>query len=173
MADGFLNELLLVIAIAFGTINVVGGFLVTDRMLEMFKTRAKPEVTTRDASCQDPDFIRVLYIVAFVAASSSACALLTTRARRAGATWIAAVGMAIAVIATLLIESVGDYGLIALGIAIGTAVGRPRGAPGEDDRDAADGGAVQRRRRRRGGADLVGRVPRTRRARATTRSSRR
>ena len=42
-AEGFLNELLLVIAIAFGTINVVGGFLVTDRMLGMFKTRpAKP-----------------------------------------------------------------------------------------------------------------------------------
>ena len=38
--NGFLNKLLLVIAIAFGTINVVGGFLVTDRMLEMFK--AKP-----------------------------------------------------------------------------------------------------------------------------------
>jgi NAD(P) transhydrogenase subunit alpha len=39
-ADGFFNKLLLVVAIAFGTINVVGGFLVTDRMLEMFK--AKP-----------------------------------------------------------------------------------------------------------------------------------
>ena len=38
-ADGLLNELLLVIAIAFGTINVVGGFLVTDRMLGMFKGR--------------------------------------------------------------------------------------------------------------------------------------
>jgi NAD(P) transhydrogenase subunit alpha len=38
-AAGFLNELLLGIAIAFGTINVVGGFLVTDRMLEMFKRR--------------------------------------------------------------------------------------------------------------------------------------
>ena len=37
--DGFLNKLLLVIAIAFGTINVIGGFLVTDRMLEMFKRR--------------------------------------------------------------------------------------------------------------------------------------
>jgi NAD(P) transhydrogenase subunit alpha len=36
---GFLNELLLVIAVIFGTINVVGGFLVTDRMLEMFKSR--------------------------------------------------------------------------------------------------------------------------------------
>jgi len=32
-----LSKLLLVIAIVFGTINVVGGFLVTDRMLSMFK----------------------------------------------------------------------------------------------------------------------------------------
>jgi H+-translocating NAD(P) transhydrogenase subunit alpha len=38
-ASGVLNDLLLVIAIVFGTINVVGGFLVTDRMLEMFKGR--------------------------------------------------------------------------------------------------------------------------------------
>jgi H+-translocating NAD(P) transhydrogenase subunit alpha len=38
-ADGLLEEILLVIAIAFGTINVVGGFLVTDRMLGMFKGR--------------------------------------------------------------------------------------------------------------------------------------
>jgi len=36
------SKVLLVIAVAFGTINVVGGFLVTDRMLEMFKTRPKP-----------------------------------------------------------------------------------------------------------------------------------
>jgi NAD(P) transhydrogenase subunit alpha len=41
LADGFLNKLLLVIAVAFGTINVVGGFLVTDRMLEMFKAKPK------------------------------------------------------------------------------------------------------------------------------------
>ena len=34
---------LLVIAIVFGTINVVGGFLVTDRMLEMFKERRTQE----------------------------------------------------------------------------------------------------------------------------------
>ena len=33
------DSILLVIAIAFGTINVVGGFLVTDRMLEMFKKK--------------------------------------------------------------------------------------------------------------------------------------
>ncbi len=41
-ADGLLSELILVVAIAFGTINVVGGFLVTDRMLEMFKRRREP-----------------------------------------------------------------------------------------------------------------------------------
>ena len=38
-APGALNKLLLTIAVAFGTINVVGGFLVTDRMLEMFKSK--------------------------------------------------------------------------------------------------------------------------------------
>jgi H+-translocating NAD(P) transhydrogenase subunit alpha len=37
-----LSKALLVIAVAFGTINIVGGFLVTDRMLEMFKSRPKP-----------------------------------------------------------------------------------------------------------------------------------
>src|SRR5437879_6117978 len=41
-ASGVLDKILLVIAITFGTINVVGGFLVTDRMLGMLKAR-KPE----------------------------------------------------------------------------------------------------------------------------------
>ena len=56
-ADGFLNELLLVIAIAFGTINVVGGFLVTDRMLEMFRQKPqKPSV--RDGHGPSPPAVR-------------------------------------------------------------------------------------------------------------------
>jgi len=42
--NGTFNKVILVIAVAFGTINVVGGFLVTDRMLEMFKRKpAKPK----------------------------------------------------------------------------------------------------------------------------------
>jgi len=49
-AHGFLNDLLLVIAIAFGTINVLGGFFVTDRMLGMFKAKAKP--VDRDPSAE-------------------------------------------------------------------------------------------------------------------------
>src|SRR3979411_1649562 len=42
-ASGFLEHLLLVIAITFGTINVIGGFFVTDRMLEMFKRKEPPK----------------------------------------------------------------------------------------------------------------------------------
>jgi len=37
--DSLLIEVLGTIAVAFGAINVVGGFLVTDRMLNMFKQR--------------------------------------------------------------------------------------------------------------------------------------
>ena len=41
-AGDTLGKVLAVIAVAFGMINVVGGFLVTDRMLEMFKKRPAP-----------------------------------------------------------------------------------------------------------------------------------
>ena len=47
--DGALNDALLVVAIIFGTINVVGGFLVTDRMLEMFKGKKKLPAKAEDA----------------------------------------------------------------------------------------------------------------------------
>jgi H+-translocating NAD(P) transhydrogenase subunit beta len=73
---------------------------------------------------QDPDFIRSLYIVAFICFIVGLHFLNHPRTARRG-NLVAAVGMAIAVIATLLIEEVGDYGLIALGIALGTAVGVP------------------------------------------------
>ena len=38
-ADSTLEKVLALIAVVFGTINIVGGFVVTDRMLEMFKRR--------------------------------------------------------------------------------------------------------------------------------------
>jgi H+-translocating NAD(P) transhydrogenase subunit beta len=72
----------------------------------------------------DMDFIRVLYIVAFSLFIIGMQRLTKPSTARQG-NIIAAVGMAIAVVATLLIPSVGDYGLIALGIAIGTIVGIP------------------------------------------------
>jgi NAD(P) transhydrogenase subunit alpha len=41
-ADGTLDKVIGVIAITFGTINIVGGFMVTDRMLGMFRRKPKP-----------------------------------------------------------------------------------------------------------------------------------
>jgi H+-translocating NAD(P) transhydrogenase subunit alpha len=52
-AHGVLEKLLLVIAITFGTINIMGGFFVTDRMLEMFKRREPPKTGEGEAEKTD------------------------------------------------------------------------------------------------------------------------
>ena len=73
---------------------------------------------------QDPSFISVLYILAFSRFIQGLRGLSgpTTAVR---GNRIAAVGMGIAVVATLLYRGEGNWGLIALGIALGTAVGVP------------------------------------------------
>ena len=76
------------------------------------------------STLQDPDFINVCYIVAFTLFILGIRQLTHPRTARRG-NIVAAVGMAIAVAATLLQEQVGDYGLIALWAVIGTAVGIP------------------------------------------------
>ncbi len=42
LSSNALDNVIGTIAIAFGTINIVGGFMVTDRMLGMFVRRPKP-----------------------------------------------------------------------------------------------------------------------------------
>jgi NAD(P) transhydrogenase subunit beta len=73
---------------------------------------------------QSESFIYVLYIVAFALFIQGLRGLSgpTTAVR---GNRIAAVGMAIAVVATLLDRGEGNWGLIALGIAVGAAVGVP------------------------------------------------
>jgi H+-translocating NAD(P) transhydrogenase subunit beta len=70
------------------------------------------------------DVINLLYIVAFTLFIAGLAQLRSpTSAVRGNRT--AAVGMAIAVIATLLRRETGDWGLIVLGVAIGTVIGVP------------------------------------------------
>jgi H+-translocating NAD(P) transhydrogenase subunit beta len=73
---------------------------------------------------QDPDFINSLYIVAF-----SLFIIGLRMLRHPGTAFhgnrVAAAGMAIAVGATLLDPRMGNWGLIALGIGLGTAIGIP------------------------------------------------
>jgi len=73
---------------------------------------------------QAPSFLDVLYIIAFALFIQGLRGLSgPTTAVRGNRT--AAVGMAIAVIATLLNPGEGNWGLIALGLALGVAVGVP------------------------------------------------
>ena len=51
-ADDGLEKAIGLIAIAFGTINIVGGFMVTDRMLGMFARKPKREAEGTDAEAK-------------------------------------------------------------------------------------------------------------------------
>jgi NAD(P) transhydrogenase subunit alpha len=52
-SSGALEKVLLVVAVMFGTINIIGGFFVTDRMLEMFKRKPEPAEAGRGAAQAD------------------------------------------------------------------------------------------------------------------------
>ncbi len=52
-ATGAFEQFLLVVAIIFGTINIVGGFFVTDRMLGMFKRKPEPPAAEQQAAAAD------------------------------------------------------------------------------------------------------------------------
>ncbi len=53
-ADGTLDQVIGTIAIAFGTINVVGGFMVTDRMLGMFRRKPAKAQSSASSSAGEP-----------------------------------------------------------------------------------------------------------------------
>jgi NAD(P) transhydrogenase subunit beta len=73
---------------------------------------------------RDPTFLDYGYIVAFSFFILGLHFMTHPRTARRG-NWVAAVGMAIAVADTLLRPGIHQWGLIALGLAIGTAVGIP------------------------------------------------
>ncbi len=70
------------------------------------------------------DFIQLLYIVAFAMFIIGLHMLRGPRTAVRG-NQVAAVGMAIAVVATLIDQRIGDWGLIVVRLAIGTAIGVP------------------------------------------------
>jgi NAD(P) transhydrogenase subunit beta len=70
------------------------------------------------------DLITALYIVAFSLFIVGLHMLRGPRTAVRG-NLVAAAGMAIAVVATLLNDDIGDWALIVIGVAIGTAIGIP------------------------------------------------
>ena len=136
-----LSKVILVIAVIFGTINVIGGFLVTDRMLGMFKRKPAAQagrgrfadggaavIVFADSFVQDGDFISGLYILAVILFIVGLRGLAGPQTAVRG-NKVAAVGMAVAVLATLLkpgvLPDTETAVLMAVGVIIGTAVGIP------------------------------------------------
>ena len=122
--------MILVVAIAFGMINVVGGFLVTDRMLAMFKakrtasgSRDRSRRPNRIGGAMATVVVPVLYIVAFALFILGLSGLTGPRTAVRG-NKIAALGMLVAVLATLL-QVRHNWLLIPVGLVVGGALGVP------------------------------------------------
>ena len=175
-ADDTFLKVIGFVAMVLATANVVGGWFVTDRMLEMFKKRPEPKKeSTRDVIAvisPGSNLIGLLYLVTIICFIFALRFLSSPEARAAGE------------LDRRRRDDPRDrqHAAARRDRQLGAdhhrrrdrRRGRPRRRPqGEDDRDAADGGPVQRGRRRRRGARRAGRVPhRDRRASRRPRRSR-
>ncbi len=135
------------IAVACSSTNVVGGFLITDRMLKMFKRREEMEKGGRRGRttlmvAAVAVLLLILVVRAFAGAERARLApllsyfyivsavlfilglkgLSSPRYARRGM-WAAEVGMVMAVVGTLFHPQIVSYTWIAVGLAIGTVVG--------------------------------------------------
>jgi H+-translocating NAD(P) transhydrogenase subunit alpha len=54
-ARGGISQALSLIAVAFAAMNVVGGYVVTDRMLQMFRKRPVAAKPAEDAEADEPE----------------------------------------------------------------------------------------------------------------------
>ena len=88
-------------------------------------TRGRGRRGDQAAAVSRDDFINLLYIVAFVAVHRSGCACCAARARRCAATRSPRSAWRSRWSRRCCKPGVGDWGLIVVGVAIGTAVGIP------------------------------------------------
>ena len=107
------------------TANVVGGFVVTDRMLEMFKRREPPQERGRrhaQGALVGHTTSNLLYLVTIICFVLALRFLSSPTTARRG-NWIGAAGMAVAIGVTLAQPSVHLSWRIYVGAAIGAAFG--------------------------------------------------
>ena len=122
------------IAVASATINVVGGFIITDRMLKMFKRAEKPDAAAPAPADQGADaamsaidyFIQAVYLAASVLFIFGLKSLTHPDSARRGMQQ-AAMGMLLAIVGTLLHHDIVRYDWIIGGLVVGTVIGIPLG----------------------------------------------
>ena len=110
-ADNPLSYLLAFVAVVFGAANVVGGYVVTDRMLQMFRKRETPApapaTPTKPARLSQVSQ-ETIYALVFLAWLAGAAAFvlglhqMNSPATARGGNRLSAAGMTVAVLATLV-----------------------------------------------------------------------
>ncbi len=138
------------VAVACSSTNVVGGFLITDRMLKMFKSEREQSITRRLAghgwtiavvatvvaltlaaivywtgalsAIPAREVLRYLYIVSAILFILGLKGLCSPKWARGGM-FLAELGMAMAIVGTLFHDDIKSYLWIAIGLLIGTVVG--------------------------------------------------
>ena len=113
------------IAIVAATSNVVGGFLITDRMLKMFKSEQPNR--NHDRAFRYRHFIEITYLIAtalFHSVAEMDEFAGHGAARRAGP---AKLGMLLAVVGTLLNRGIVDYKWVMIALVLGAIIGVPLG----------------------------------------------
>ena len=158
------------VAIVLAAVNMVGGFVVTDRMLQMFTRKKKKPVSTsrRGGNRQvTPTWVQLTYLacaVCFILALKGLSGPKTARTRQPDRRSRRRGRVRRPVLLPRPVAHPADPGRDRRRHRR-WRVRRPAGA---DDPDAADGGAVQRRRWRRRGAGRAAGAARDRRASGTT-----
>ena len=160
-AEDVLVLVIALIAVLLATVNLVGGFVVTDRMLQMFAGRKTPAPAGRDEGRRQ---VNLLSVRMGRDPLPGRRRLLHPRAEgpqlaqdgRRG-NLIGAFGALVALVTVFLSMQIDNLPWILADHRRRLGDRRTGLAPRADDADAPAGRAVQRRRRRRGGA---GRVPR-------------
>ena len=104
------------VAVVLASANVVGGFVVTDRMLEMFKKREK---NARALSREVTNLLYLVTIVTFILALR----FLSNPATARRGNQIGAAGMLVAIVVTFLQKSIDSYWEIVLGMVVGGTFG--------------------------------------------------
>ena len=178
-AHNVVGYILAFVAVAFAAMNVVGGYVVTGRMLKMFKRRStacrrpggraererpRSRATSPAPRAERQDrvmtgtFNTVIQLIYLAAASCFVLGLHLMNnpatARRGNQVSIA--GMVAAIVATVVLVihlgviTATGWIVIVAGILVGGGARPVLGQDREDDRDAAAGQHLQRGRRRRG-----------------------
>ena len=149
LTEGMLGQVAGTVAVALAAVNVFGGFLVTQRMLEMFrKKEPKAKRGRQGMNFISMNLVTLLYLVASVCFIQALKGLSSPSTARTGNTF-GMTGMAIAAVTTVALilklkAEIGHrhgmgYGLVIVGLVVGGAHRRLRGQEGRDDQDAGTG----------------------------------